>query len=37
MSENPEMMAKAQAEVRQAFDNKNPLDHESNALTICTT
>jgi cytochrome P450 len=27
---NPETMAKAQAEVRQAFDNKNPLDHESN-------
>ncbi|KAJ1257266.1 hypothetical protein BS78_K135800, partial [Paspalum vaginatum] len=27
---NPEMMAKAQAEVRQAFKNKNPRDHESN-------
>ena len=27
---NPETMAKAQTEVRQAFDNKNPLDHESN-------
>ncbi|KAL6643061.1 hypothetical protein ACP70R_021242 [Stipagrostis hirtigluma subsp. patula] len=26
---NPEVMAKAQAEVRQAFDNKNPCDHES--------
>nr|CAB3499625.1 unnamed protein product [Digitaria exilis] len=27
---NPEMMAKAQAEVRQAFNNKNTCDHESN-------
>ncbi|KAF8720664.1 hypothetical protein HU200_023565 [Digitaria exilis] len=27
---NPEMMAKAQAEVRQAFNNKNTCEHESN-------
>ncbi|KAF8722855.1 hypothetical protein HU200_021986 [Digitaria exilis] len=27
---NPGMMAKAQAEVRQAFNNKNTCDHESN-------
>ncbi|KAL6643060.1 hypothetical protein ACP70R_021241 [Stipagrostis hirtigluma subsp. patula] len=26
---NPEVMAKAQAEVRQAFDSKKPCDHES--------
>ncbi|RLN41794.1 hypothetical protein C2845_PM01G43110 [Panicum miliaceum] len=27
---NPKMMEKALEEVRQAFNNKNPLDHESN-------
>ncbi|XP_020194753.1 9-beta-pimara-7,15-diene oxidase [Aegilops tauschii subsp. strangulata] len=34
---NPEVMAKAQAEVRRKFDNKNPRDHESLIEGLCYT
>ncbi|XP_062194884.1 cytochrome P450 99A2-like [Phragmites australis] len=32
---NPEVMAKAQAEVRRVFDNKSPQDHEGQMDELC--
>lgn len=34
---NPETMAKAQAEVRRAFNKKQPHEHESNMDKLCYT